>query len=62
MAASPGRANFLTESFMDLLETWQRVELPLDQQSSVIWYKADEPFLYNNNNNNKIWLFRHNNE
>ena len=46
-AVSPGRANFLVNSWLDLYETWQRVKLPLDQQSSVLWYKYDEPFLYN---------------
>ena len=35
------RANFLENGLIDLYETWQRVDLPLDQQFSVMWYKSD---------------------
>ena len=43
-AASPGRANFLKNGLIDLYETWQKVKLPLDQQSSLIWHKSDKQF------------------
>ena len=47
LAVSPGRANFLKNSLIDLYENGQSVKLPLDKQSSAIGYKSDEPFFYN---------------
>ncbi len=41
------QGQFFRKRLLDLYEAWQRVELHIALQSSVIWYKSDEPLFYN---------------